>query len=341
MLDGEVGTGAVAAVEQVTPTLKTMLFGNVDAVYERATGGRFADGALDMFLLGTIDEYWSGLAELVFENDGNDLVVDLERYQIAFARYPWLRISAGRSHSPLIQWNSDQHHSVYLQTTVGKPTISNWEDEPGLWPVHFVGVTVDGVVVPEIDLRYSIGVGNGRGAIPDEIQAGFDRNRGKAVLAQIGAAPVALDGLDVAATGYFDTVPAASGQLRELDYTLSAKYVAQGLEVRAEFSEMTHEPLAGGVAFRTWGYYGLLSYNLRAVFDGLRPYAMYDVLNVDEREVARPGAFFADAADMNSVVAGLRLDVAPQVALKVQYRRSGETLADGQDVGEAQVAFGF
>jgi hypothetical protein len=298
------------------PTFAIAGFGDVDfvALAPEGENSRFQNGGFDLYATAAISDHWSALVELVFENHGNQLATDLERFVVSYERSNLLRLDAGRVHSPVVRWNVTQHHGVYLQTPVERPAIARFEDQPGLWPVHFVGLVASGTRQDGAGLSYSLGVGNGRGPILDEIQVGSDANRSKAVLLSLGAAPRFALGWEIDATAYLDDIPAAGGSIRERIYTASTSYLARGLEVRAEWSRIEHRPEGTNQTYRTTGWYVLASRRLPGRFDSLRPYLLWDQLRVAEDD-----AFLEGAPDYDAWRAGLRWDVHDAVALKGEY----------------------
>lgn len=313
-------------------------FGDVNylaGVPEGEHGG-FVNGALDLFATSRLGDHWFALAELVFETDGNSLATDLERFQFTYEHSDALRISAGRMHNPLLRWPITAHHGLFNQTPVDRPIIARWEDEPGLWPTHFVGLMVQGRFADAVGFNYAAGVGNGRGKILDEIQVGLDENDQRALVASAGASPAAIPGLELSVAGYFDRIPAESGSLRERDVTLSGSYVRGDIELRAEWSRMYHEEIATDVAYHTTGWYVLGAYRLPERFGRIKPYLLVEQLNADEREV-----FLEGAPDEDAWALGLRWDANRWVALKGDYRSRALAGADRDGVVRAQLAVSF
>ena len=69
-----------------------------------------------------------------------EVVVDVERLQIAYRWSDALRLTAGRGHTALGYWNESYHHGKLLQPTVERPEVLKFEDDGGILPVHFVGL---------------------------------------------------------------------------------------------------------------------------------------------------------------------------------------------------------
>ena len=75
---------------------------------------------------------------LVSDHEG-----DLERFQLGWQLTDDTVIWMGRYHQPSSVWNHDHHHGQYLQTTVNRPDIDEWEDLGGILPQHFTGILIE------------------------------------------------------------------------------------------------------------------------------------------------------------------------------------------------------
>jgi hypothetical protein len=65
---------------------------------------------------------------------------EVERAQIGWKFSSNTTIWAGRFHTPLGFWNTEYHHGAYLQTSIDRPKIAQYEDEGGLLPLHGTGL---------------------------------------------------------------------------------------------------------------------------------------------------------------------------------------------------------
>ena len=298
--------------------------------------GGFQNGALDLFVTARLSDRWSALAELVFETEGNAFTTDLERFQFTFEQSDALRISAGRIHNPFLRWPMISHHGLFNQTPVDRPIIARWEDEPGLWPMHFVGLLVHGRFSNAMGLSYEVGVGNGRGKVLDEIQMGVDQNDQRAIVAAFGVNPDAVPGLAVHVSGYFDRIPSEPTSLRERDYAMSATYVRGDIELRGEWSRMNHELVDSDGEYQTTGWYVLAAYRLSEQFARIKPYLLIENLDAAEDE-----AFLEGAVDEEAWAAGVRWDANRWVALKADYRSRRLENMNRDGVVRAQMAVSF
>jgi hypothetical protein len=250
----------------------------------------------------------------VFESDHDSLVTDLERFEFTYEQADWLRISAGRVHSPLLKWPVVYHHGLYNQTPIDRPIIARWEDEPGLWPVHFVGVLAQGRFNGQLGINYSAGIGNGRGSILDDVQVSGDQNDQRAVVGSFGISPSALPGFALSVSGYADEIPAAD-RLRERDVAVSGSYNRGDVELRSEWSRMSHTVIATNQHFATTGWYALAAYRLPEQFVRIKPYLLVEGLDVPEGE-----AFLETAVSEHNWAAGVRWDANRYVAIKADFK---------------------
>jgi hypothetical protein len=87
---------------------------------------------------------------------------DLERLQIGWHILPGKTLWVGRFHNPISFWNTQIHHGDFLQTSLSRPTVANYEDELGPLPTHISGVLLESTHTKgdsEIDYMADLGVG--------------------------------------------------------------------------------------------------------------------------------------------------------------------------------------
>jgi hypothetical protein len=68
---------------------------------------------------------------------------DLERLQLGWQLSDETLLWVGRFHQPGSVWNHDHHHGQYLQTSITRPAIDEWEDLGGVIPQHFTGALLE------------------------------------------------------------------------------------------------------------------------------------------------------------------------------------------------------
>ena len=86
---------------------------------------------------------------------------EIERIQLGWTvgdSKVWL----GRFHNPVGYWNTQFHHGSYLETSISRPSIVDFEDDNGLLPIHLTGLLIEGVIEHDKQgLGYALAVGAG------------------------------------------------------------------------------------------------------------------------------------------------------------------------------------
>lgn len=98
------------------------------------------------------------LVEYFINNHENEF----ERLQLGWGIDKHTRLWFGRVHNPLGYWNTAFHHGSYLQTSISRPGITEFEHDGGVLPIHLSGLLVD-KDVPLEEGRFSINVAIGAG----------------------------------------------------------------------------------------------------------------------------------------------------------------------------------
>lgn len=70
--------------------------------------------------------------------------LELERAQLGWEYQLGHRLWVGRFHTPLGYWNPKYNHSTFLQTSLHRPDIVNFEDHGGVLPMHVAGAMTEG-----------------------------------------------------------------------------------------------------------------------------------------------------------------------------------------------------
>jgi len=97
------------------------------------------------------------LAEVLLSTEEQDI----ERFQLGWMvgrQIFWL----GRFHNPVGYWNTQYHHGSYLQTSISRPAVVEFEDASGILPAHQAGLLVEGSVTgAERNLGYALALAVG------------------------------------------------------------------------------------------------------------------------------------------------------------------------------------
>lgn len=330
--------------DEVAPAPKLLIrgFGNIDLLKQLDRGpGSFSLGQLDLFFTSELAEDLSVLAEIVFEGrqgEGQEPILDVERYQIQYAPSDVFRVALGRMHTVLGYWNQTYHHGAWFQTTAFRPVVYRFEDEGGVLPVHEVGFQVFGAkAAGALQLQYNLSLSNGRGRGPTEIQNYSDANGGKAVNLWLGLAPRPFPGLQLGGVARFDSIPAAAGpsgrsETEERIFGGFLTYQQHGVEVLSEILNVRHEDQSGR-SFGTLGLYVQAAYALGR----FKPYYRFDRLDRDEDD-----PFFGpDEPGVRKHTLGLRSDPWTFGCLKLELSHEDPDRGEGFDALALQVAFTF
>ncbi len=87
---------------------------------------------------------------------------DLERFQFGWHILPGKTLWVGRFHNPISFWNTEMHHGDFLQTSLSRPTIANYEDELGPLPTHLTGVLLESTrTIDDSEINYMAALGVG------------------------------------------------------------------------------------------------------------------------------------------------------------------------------------
>ena len=79
------------------------------------------------------------LAEYLLTDDEHDL----ERLQVGWQLSEATRLWVGRFHQSANYWNTEHHHGQFLQTSIYRPAIEEFEDTGSLLPSHTTGILLE------------------------------------------------------------------------------------------------------------------------------------------------------------------------------------------------------
>lgn len=291
----------------------------------------FSLGQFDLFITSKLGDKVDFLAETVFESNGGEFQVDVERLIASYSASNHLTISAGRLHTPIGYWNNGYHHGALVQPTIERPLLFRFEDDGGVLPVHSVGIELSGHELTSARVGFEVMVANGVGG-----SAVGDNNQGKAVVAAIHAQPTSA--LRFGLSYYADQLSAATltprGDSLAADATLGIGggfvHLEQGnLELLAEAQRGSTR--VGGDRRGTWmwtGYAGV-------TFGTITPYVRWDGIAPESGD-----RYFA-SDDRRLFVAGGRYDLAAAAVLKLEWQTRTTGSSPRMSRLVAQFAIGF
>lgn len=287
----------------------------------------FSLGQLDLFVTSDVSDKFRFLSEIVFENGGtniygtqvgdkNSFGVDIERYLLQYSHNDYFSLSAGRGHTAIGYYNTEFHHSSWLQTTTGRPFLFDFEDHGGILPIHTVGVTASGQIPSgSLGLHYVAEVGNGRASRTplneEPVQNDVDDQNHKAFNLAVFARPDPIRGLQTGFSFYRDVLaPANSPRIGESILAAHVVLVRPRYEWLNEVVLDRHAMIGTQTVYNTPAFYTQLSRQ----FGAYRPYMRYQYMNVANTEPVFPDVGLRQGPSL-----GLRFDASESVALKFQY----------------------
>ena len=150
---------------------------------------------------------WSFLSEVLFDIDeGNEIGVDLDRFQVGYDVADWLKITAGRFHTSLGYYNTayPQGGAVYLLPT-DRPAVVDQHDNASIIPTSTVGLNFRGrLPFAQQRFTYDLDVTNGRGVQSDDLANGGDANNSKMLNLRLR---YEINGLIIGANALVDWIP--------------------------------------------------------------------------------------------------------------------------------------
>ena len=106
-----------------------------------------ASAALDDPLFASVNlfatisaDHFQFLGEWFFTEDGEEI----QRLQFGWKFGSRDTVWLGRYHTPISYWNTAYHHGTYLQTSVSRPGIIEFEGGEGPLPTHYTGLLWEG-----------------------------------------------------------------------------------------------------------------------------------------------------------------------------------------------------
>lgn len=305
---------------------------------ERDVADGFRAGQIAGHVVASLSERLTFFGEATGTPHASGLAVEVERAIIRYDYRDYLKLSAGRYHTPIGYWNDAFHHGQWLQTTVSRPEMIKFGSR--LLPVHFMGAMAEGVLTPEpVVVAYRLGVGNGRHSNIARGGDAGDVNHHRALTAAASARLPGRAGMMIGAGYYADRV-ASEGGIDFGERIVSAHVVREREtpEFIAEYARIVHDPVRAGLSTTSSdAWYAQLGYRLPGRGHAFKPYA-----RVEQVHTSAADSLFAPLnLGYRGATAGVRIDLAPTAALKVEYRSEGLQTERRAASVAAQVSFTF
>jgi hypothetical protein len=304
----------------------------------KASTNAFVLGQFNLFISSKLSDRASVIAETVVEADQgtNEFGIELERLLLQYSVNDHLNLSVGRYHTHIGYYNTEYHHSAWMQTAMERPFLYQFEDNGGILPVHNVGISATGQVSSRLGLQYIAEMGNGRSArssISNPVQNVTDENNGKSFNLGFVLRPEAWSGWELGGSGYHDNLTPLNGlNVGENIFAGHIVYTNSQFEFLNEAVMLSHSPQGAPVAIHTPGFYTQVSKR----FGNYRPYFRYEYVNVPQSD-----PLYSDVGRQEGPSVGLRYNINEATAFKVEYGRNFRRNLDSTNNLGMQVAFAF
>jgi len=325
------GLGLNMVIRKGNTSATFQIFGDVGFSYsDPARDGRgnayFFNGSLDLFFTARVGDHFQVLSETVFQTkvgdseSGDSSKFDQERLWGAWAFNDAVQIKFGLEHSPISLWNRLYHHGRWLELTIARPLLTNFESANGILPMHEAGIELLGdVPLAGGSLQYTIFVSNGRGAKPTQVQEFSDQNNDKAVTFGAGYNFDSPNTIFIALFARTDEIapdsgdPARTSPIREWIGSFQFLFQNDSFSIISEFAYIYQDDKTSGTSFENYTAYFQVGYHIS---DEWTPY-----LRIDFRDMDRGDPYFAPTGrdlDWYEIVIGTRFDFLNNAALKFE-----------------------
>jgi hypothetical protein len=307
-------------------------------------------GNVDFYLAPQFGSNVRALVELVFETDDEGrLGSDLERVQLGYTFSDALTVWLGRFHTPYGYWNNAFHHGAQIQTSILRPRFLDFEDRGGILPAHTVGLWGLGKIgLGSGRLNYDLYVGNsprisfddpsapGTGELDPNLAGSTNHNAmvgGKLAYEFAGALDGLTLGLHALRARVQDDAQASLGTRVQMAGAYGT-YLENDWEVLGEYYGFFDRNL-NGTTGRHHSSAGFLQ--VGRSFGRWIPYLRGERAALDQGD-----NYFAQQASGQSYgrgVIGLRFDVDPRSAVKIEFNRTRFTDRATATVNEARAQY--
>lgn len=299
------------------------IFGDLDAVYSDPAphdqgDNWFGVGVLDFFLTAEFGDHFQILSETQIQGHETDTNLSQERLWGSYRFNEAIYVKMGMEHSAISRWNRLYHHGSWLELTIARPFIAEFEGHGGILPLHNIGVEIGGqhdIGAGRFD--YYGAVANGRAELPSQKTIAFDPNDQKAIEFHAGFVPAAFEDLHFGATVRFDEIPPdsmnASGSLDSFIVTGYAQYTRGALAILSEYGFIDNEDETSGEDFDSTTGYAQIGYR----FGDFTPYLRADFKDMQEGDTF----YIREDRDLGRWrnTLGVRYDFNANAALKLEF----------------------
>jgi Phosphate-selective porin O and P len=314
----------------------------------------FKLGTFDLYLVPNFTGRIRALMEDVVEFDdwGSDNgrpEIDIERLQFGYQVSDELTIWIGRFHTPYGFWNTAYHHGAQLQPTVMRPQFIAFEDHGGVLPAHMVGLWLTGhVSAGPGRVTYDAYLGNGQrildGALDMQNSGNADSHTATGgrfgyefVGGPVDTLWIGIHAFNEQVDNFNSGVLTAATDVRVVggffhwtpgDWELMGEYYG--------FDNRAHDSTGPSHASKSW--YAGAEYTF---FGRITPLARVERASFSQNDGYFQYLLGGKSYTRNLI--GVRYDLTPQTALKLDVNHTDATLNGGQKYNELhfQVAVRF
>ena len=310
----------------------------------------FRLGTVDLYLSPQLSDRVKSLMEVVWEfdswNGDGQPATDIERMQIGYTVNDEMTVWVGRFHTPYGYWNTAYHHGAQLQPSILRPAFLAFEDHGGILPAHTVGAWLTGHhKVDDGRITYDLYTGNGSRILPSarvgalDMSSVGDSNGNHAVGGRLGYQfeNGALDGLWIGVHALKEEIDAFLGATAaptsKNDVQIAGGFLQWDrgdLELIGEYYHFDNKELSNNdLKHSSSAGFVHLGYTLQGRFT---PYLRYESGSFDQTD-----PYFSSQDGGKSYrrsVAGVRYDIDPSAALKVEGGHTDATRDGGERYNE-------
>ncbi|HED32838.1 MAG TPA: hypothetical protein ENJ08_01285 [Gammaproteobacteria bacterium] len=196
----------------------------------------------------------AGGVKLQAEFLANDIESQFGRLQIGFSLSPSHNLWLGRTDNPASYWRDQYHHGGWLQPTITRPGISEYEVSGGIVPSHTTGIMLEGgsALLSNQNFGYVVTAGYGPELDEDGLKVPelSIRDRGSHNASYAFRTFYKFDGIahgnEIGLSGSLSHIAAEQKNFTEVEQLLVAAYVNWNfgdLEIISEFVELDSDTI--------------------------------------------------------------------------------------------------
>jgi Phosphate-selective porin O and P len=324
-----------------------------DTTQQNAPSGNsgFKLDNLDLYIAPSLTDRVRALMEDVVEFDdwtapgetNGQPSVDIERLQIGYLFSDDLTVWAGRFHTPFGYWNTAYHHGAQLQPTVMRPQFLAFEDHGGILPSHTNGLWATGhATFGPGRFTYDAFLGNGSRIVDGiiDMQNAGNVDAHTALGTRLGYEFLggALDSLwfgvhafSEEMDNFIDGVRTAQTDVRMIG--AFSHWTPGDWELMAEYYQFNNRPHDNtGPSHSSNAWYVEADYTWHGLLTPLARFEQ-DALNQEDGVFQ----FLLGGKSYKRALVGVRYDLTPQTAIKVDANHTDMNRDGGKSYNEAHV----